>query len=115
MLPMRNHSGLALVLFLALFVAPAAAQAPPQPDLVREVRAAIAQGDFARGNQLIHDARQGRGNTSEVLAALSWMARGSLAAKDLDRAETYATETYDLATAAARTTRLAADARLEIA
>jgi thiol-disulfide isomerase/thioredoxin len=64
------------------------------PDLVKLVRQAIADKDFARGEQLIAEARKAQGTTSQVLAAQSWLGRGALAEKRLDAAERYAEATY---------------------
>ena len=45
------------------------------------------------------------GTTPEALEALSWLGRGALAAKQLDKAENYALETYDLCVEALKTGR----------
>ena len=66
--------------------------------VIQDVRAAIAKNDFARGEALIHAYRAANGVTPEMLEALSWMGRGELAAKNLDAADKYATETYQLST-----------------
>ncbi len=80
---------------LSMSAAVAAAQAP---GLVADVRQAIAQKDFARGEALLATHRRQHGVTPEMAAALSWMARGSLAEKRFDDAERYAAETYKLST-----------------
>src|SRR5687767_4206782 len=67
--------------------------------LVRDVRAAIATNDFALAGKTLAAHRAANGGTPEMLEALSWMGRGALAAKDLDNAEKYARETYELSTA----------------
>ena len=95
--------------------APAAAVAPVTPNLVREVRAAIAAQDFAGAERMVRAARAARPQATEPLEALSWLGRGALAAKQVDRADGYASETYELATAAAKKTRLQDDLRLELA
>jgi thiol-disulfide isomerase/thioredoxin len=66
------------------------------PDIINDVRAAIAKNDFQLGAQLIQSYRSTTGTTPEMIQALSWMARGELDAKNLDAAEKYATETYQL-------------------
>jgi thiol-disulfide isomerase/thioredoxin len=76
------------VLLLTAMSAPA--------ELIKDVRDAIAKNDFRRGSEFIQTYRAANGVTPEMLEALSWMARGSLAAKNLDQAERYSRETYDL-------------------
>ena len=76
-----------------LFLASAFAAAP---NLVNDVRVAIEHNDFARGAELIRSYRAANGATPEAIQALSWMARGELAAKQVDAAEKYAEETYRL-------------------
>jgi hypothetical protein len=66
-------------------------------DVIAEVRAAIAARDFGRGDELIARYRTASGVTPELLEALSWLGRGALAAREWDKAEGYARETYDLA------------------
>lgn len=67
------------------------------PTLVAEVRKAIAEKNDARVEQLLSDFRKQNGVTSQWLAALSWRARGALAAGQLDAADRYADETFRLA------------------
>ncbi len=67
--------------------------------LIPSVRAAIARQDFAAGERLIREHRESRGVTPEMLEALSWLGRGSLAARQWEAADTYAQQTYDLARA----------------
>jgi thiol-disulfide isomerase/thioredoxin len=99
-----------------LLVLVTAVTAPAQSKgLIADVRAAIAANDFPRGEQLIATYRSASGVTPEMLAALSWMARGTLAAKQLDKAETYAEQTYQQATAMLNTRKLDADANLQTA
>jgi len=62
-------------------------------DIVADVRAASAKGDFLLGDSMINSYRGKRGVTPEMLEALSWLARGALELKQLDRAEGYARET----------------------
>ena len=75
--------------------------AAPPADLVKQVRQAIADKDFARGERLIAEARGAQGVTAQVLAAQSWLGRGALAEKRLDAAERYAEATYREASALA--------------
>lgn len=89
----RTHATAAVVVFVLTAIPAVQAQT-----IVAEVRQAIAKNDFASGDKLLATYRAQKGVTPEMLAALSWMGRGTLAAKQLDRAERYATETYTLAT-----------------
>ena len=69
----------------ALFLPLAVAQ-----NLVRDVRSDIGKQDFTAAEARIGQYRVSSGVTSEMLEALSWLGRGALAAKQLDRAEAYA-------------------------
>jgi thiol-disulfide isomerase/thioredoxin len=79
----------ALLSFLFITVAPG-------QDLVREVRSAIAQNNFAAGEALIRKYKGTAGTTPEMIEAVSWLGRGALAAKQFDRAQAYASETRKL-------------------
>jgi len=83
--------------------------------LVRDVRAAIAKNDFAQAEAQIEKYRASKGVTSEMLEALSWLGRGALAARQLDRAESYAAATHELALGLLKGRRLDADGNLPIA
>lgn len=89
--------------------------AQPAPSIVADVRAAIANGDFARGDTALAAYRKARGVTPEMLEALSWMGRGALAARKLDTAERYAAETYKLSAALLKSRKLDEEPRLPIA
>jgi thiol-disulfide isomerase/thioredoxin len=93
---------------------PAAATAKP-PNIIADVRAAIAKGDFTGGERLLNDYRAAKGTTPEALEALSWLGRGALAARQLDKAENYALETYDLSVEALKTRKMDDEPRLPIA
>ena len=67
--------------------------------IVKDVRTAIANNDLSSGARLIQQYRAASGVTPEMLEALSWMARGELAARKFDQAEKYADETYRLSIA----------------
>jgi thiol-disulfide isomerase/thioredoxin len=88
-----------IVLVAATSIASIAGQVQSRP-IIAEVREAIAQKDFTRGEKLVDVYRSSHGVTPEMLEALSWLGRGSLAAKQWDRAEGYARQTYDLSVAA---------------
>lgn len=65
--------------------------------IVDDVRAAEAQDNFALGDALLARYRAQYGVTPEFLEGLSWMGRGALAARQLDKAEAYARRTETLA------------------
>ena len=94
--------------------APAPAATAPQ-SVIADVRAAIAKGDFAGGEQTLATYRKTRGTTPEALEAMSWLGRGALAAKQLDKAEDYALQTYDLCVEALKTRKMDDEPRLPIA
>ena len=89
--------------------------------IVREVRSAInctswpcaPTQDFADGEAILERYRAQFGTTSQALEALSWLARAALAANELDRARTYAADTYDLAVDALKDRALKNDVSLQ--
>jgi thiol-disulfide isomerase/thioredoxin len=93
----------------------AAGQAPGDAALIPSVRAAVAKQDFPAGERLVEEYRTGRGVTSEAAEAVSWLARGALGVKDLNRAEQYAADAEDLALKLLPTTSVDRDRHLEIA
>jgi len=95
--------------------APAPAAAPAQQNVIADVRAAIAKSDFAGGERILAAYRKEKGTTPEALEALSWLGRGALAAKQLDKANHYAEQTYDLCLAALKTRKMDDEPRLPIA
>jgi hypothetical protein len=69
----------------------------PQPSgIVSTIRAAIAANDFAGADDLLRNYRQDNGTTPEALEALSWLARGSLAAHRFAKAADYARRAHRL-------------------
>jgi thiol-disulfide isomerase/thioredoxin len=84
-------------------------------DLVTEVRAANARSDFALGEKLVADFEKKQGTTPESILALSWLGRGALAAKQFDRAETYAVQTARLAQEQLKKRKLDAEPQLPLA
>jgi len=100
----------ALALAAALF----AGQARPVT-LVSEVRAAIAAHDQARAETMVASRRAERGDTPEVLEAMSWLARGAQAEGQLDRADKLAGDAQRLAVAALGKRRVDEDAHLATA
>ncbi|HXG89693.1 MAG TPA: TlpA disulfide reductase family protein [Vicinamibacterales bacterium] len=101
-----------LALVISSLAVPVSAQPPA---IITEVRKVIGQNDFAGGEKLIAGYRAQSGITPELLAAMSWMARGSLAAKQFDAAERYANDTYKLATPLLAKRAMDAEAHLPIA
>jgi thiol-disulfide isomerase/thioredoxin len=102
-------------LFGVALVCSAVTVAGQTPAIITEVRAAIAAGDFATGEKLIAAYRAGQGVTPAMLEALSWLGRGALAAKQLDKADDYARQTRELSLAALRTRKMDDEPRLPIA
>lgn len=94
----------------ALLLVPAAAA-----DIIRDVRAAIAQDRFEAGEVLIENYRAANGITPEMLAALSWLGRGALAAEEFAAAGRYASETYKLSLEELKKRPLDAERHLPIA
>jgi thiol-disulfide isomerase/thioredoxin len=99
---------------IVLILAAAAAWAQ-SGSLVRDVRAAIAAGDFARAETQISEYQSARGVTPEMLEALSWLGRGALAEKRYDQAEAYASKTRELCLEMLKSRPLDADRSLPIA
>ncbi len=82
---------------LKIVLIPLLAAAATAPDIVGDVRAAIAQNNFALGESLLQRYQTGQGVTPEMIEALSWLGRGALAAGQLDPADGYAERTRKLA------------------
>jgi thiol-disulfide isomerase/thioredoxin len=83
--------------------------------VIEDVRSSITQKDFTQAERRIAEYRKQLGVTPELLAALSWMSRGALAEKQLDRAESYAQETHHLALAQLQGRKLDDDKLLPLA
>ena len=60
--------------------------------LVNDVRGLIAQHNLTAAEQRIRGYQVEAGGTPELAAAVSWLGRGELEAKDYNRADTYASE-----------------------
>ena len=104
---MRGVRAVAIAAFVAVLSAAISAQT-----LVRDVRAAIAQNDFAAAEALVGQYRAASGTTPELLAGMSWLGRAALAAKDYDKAERYARDTEKLTLERLKTQSLASDPNL---
>jgi thiol-disulfide isomerase/thioredoxin len=83
--------------------------------VVTDVRQALAENNLALADALVTRYRAQHGVTPEMVEALSWLGRGSLAAKQLDQAETYARQTQALALAELKKRPLDAEPHLPIA
>ncbi len=83
--------------------------------LVNDVRTLVAHRDFAAAERALRGCRTPGGATPECAAALSWMARGELDARRLDRADAYAEEARKTALAQLGARRLDADPWLPMA
>lgn len=66
------------------------------PNVVMDVRMRLAQNDFAGAAAQIQNYRRSLGVTPDVLEAMSWMARAELGSKNLDQAEKWSQDTYQL-------------------
>jgi thiol-disulfide isomerase/thioredoxin len=77
--------------------------------LVNDVRELIAKNDLAGAEAAARAYRSKSGATSEFAAAVSWLARASLAAKQYDRADVFANEAAAAAAPLLRTRKLDAD------
>ncbi len=84
-------------------------------DVIAAVRAATAEQDIPRAESIVRQYQAANGSSSEALEALSWVARGALAARQFEAADKYARETYTLANAALSGRSLDADAHLQTA
>jgi len=60
-------------------------------------RTAVAKKDLAAAEKMVKEYREGKPDTPEVAAAVSWLARGALFAKDYDKADAYAEEARKMA------------------
>jgi thiol-disulfide isomerase/thioredoxin len=64
--------------------------------LTDDVRNQLAHNDFASADAELQSYRSRQGVTPDYVEALSWMARASFLTHQMDRAETYATQTEGL-------------------
>jgi thiol-disulfide isomerase/thioredoxin len=83
--------------------------------VIGDVRSAIAQRNFALGEAYLEKYRADKGVTPEMLEALSWLGRGALAVRQLEKAEEYAAETHKLALQQLKRRALDAERHLPIA
>src|SRR5262245_1129408 len=118
---MRRAGFLGVLIAATVSLVVTAAQAPST--IIGDVRSAVActswpctpKQDLSGGEAILKQYRATHGTTSEALEALSWLGRAALAGNQLDKASAYAAETYNLAVAELKRTRLEDDAHLETA
>lgn len=84
-------------------------------NVIVDVRIAIGRNDLPLGDAMLQQYRAANGVTPEVIEALSWLARGALDNKQLDKAEAYAKETEQLSKAELKKRPLDAEPHLPIA
>lgn len=111
----RGVSILVLMAALAGGCSKAAQQPASDSDVIGSVRAAIAARDLPGATRILSDFRSAHGTTTEAIEALSWLARGALAAKEFDAADRYASETYTLAVTALKGLKLEQDTHVQTA
>src|ERR1041385_2713525 len=83
--------------------------------VIDDVRIALERQDFAGAQSTLKSYYSQHGATPEYIEAMSWMARGSLAAKQLDNAESYARQTERLSREQLYNRKLDAEPHLPIA
>src|ERR1035438_2221598 len=83
--------------------------------VVNDVRTLVAAHDFAAADREVRPYQARRAPPPELAAALAWLARGSLEAKQFDSADSYAAETRTLAAQLLRSRKLDADSWLPTA
>jgi thiol-disulfide isomerase/thioredoxin len=76
-----------------------ASSLPAQTEFVDVVKAAATGGNFVQAEGMLGQYLKVRGTTPEYIAAHSWLGRGALKAKQLDKADGYAQLTRELALA----------------
>jgi thiol-disulfide isomerase/thioredoxin len=83
--------------------------------IIDDVRSATAANNFSAADSAIRSYRAQHGDTPELIEAVSWMARGALAAGRLDQAANYASEAQALVRKQLKTRALDAEPHLPIA
>lgn len=77
--------------------------------LADDVRTLVARGDLATAERAVQAAQRQAGPNAEVAAAVSWLARGALAARQFDRADQYASQARQVALSLLGMRRIDAD------
>ncbi len=88
---------------------------PLYADLVADVRSAIAENNYQKGESVLESFQKSQGTTPEYILALSWLGRGSQAARNWDAAERYSSETRKLCLEALKTRKLDDEPKLPLA
>jgi len=88
---------------------------PPTPRVVAYVQLSLKRGDLESASALVAQYRRLNGDTPEALDALSWLARGELAAGRADEASKHAAEIERSAKTTLATRKLDAEPYLPIA
>ena len=88
---------------------------PASGGIVDDVRASIAAKDFAGAERQAAAYQKTRGATPELAQAVSWLARGALAAKELNRADQFAGQARKMALETLGTRKLDSDPWLPLA
>lgn len=112
---MRITASVLAVILFAPGILAQQASAPAARNIIADVRGLIAKDDFTAAEKTLRTFVAEKGNTPEALEALSWLGRGSLAKKNLDEANRFATETYGLSLEALKTRKMDDEPRLPIA
>lgn len=83
--------------------------------VIEDIRGAIAQNNFSAADSELQAYRTQHGIDPEYLEALSWMARGSFAARQLDHALDYSRQTQALVAQQLKKARLDSSPHLAVA
>jgi thiol-disulfide isomerase/thioredoxin len=83
--------------------------------LVTDVETAMSRANFPLAEAMLQSYRTQRGVTPEYLEALSWLARGNLITRQLDKADASAKQTEQLAVQSLATRPLDAERHLPLA
>lgn len=83
--------------------------------VIEDIRGAIAQNNFSAAGSELQTYRAQHGVDPEYLEALSWMARGSLASRQLDQALDYSRQTETLTLQQLKKVKLDSSPHLAIA
>ena len=84
-------------------------------DLVADVRAAAAQGDYQKASGYIEAHEKQRGQTPESILAVSWLGRSALGQGNYDLADRYAHDAYTRSEVELKTRALDREANLPLA
>jgi thiol-disulfide isomerase/thioredoxin len=84
-------------------------------NIVLDVRTRLGHNDFTGAAGQIQNYRRSFGVTPDVLEAMSWMARAELGRKNLDQAEKWSQDTYQLSAAEAKKHPLSRDPNAPLA